>query len=309
SHEAIGNWNPPKGLILNTSATDFPTWKHEKPMSLDEGPFEYKYVICDNDGNAVRWEERANRTIDFEKLAFSGALKPAGVVSVTENFSTMDPDEVRFWTHLTMTATQSATGSGVIFRATRAPTSLKVRKSGDASQGLDIFTSPGGGESTGDWIAPTIRERLPSNSMIQEGLMQAFRTPSRSCFGDILDEQGSEAKPVDVPPGSSPAVEQPGWEMTARGSKPGSSHMGDEIHPGGDLTALVREESCSNLFMDADEKAEEVCQDSFLFEEKYSLVGNGPLGEGTFGLVWRCTPKNEEAATHGKEMAAKIVRK
>ena len=45
------------------------------------------------------------------------------------------------------------------------------------------------------------------------------------------------------------------------------------------------------------------------FEDKYALVGNGPLGEGTFGWVWRCTPKSSKVIREDKEMAAKIVRK
>uniref|UniRef100_A0A7S1FGS7 Non-specific serine/threonine protein kinase n=1 Tax=Noctiluca scintillans TaxID=2966 RepID=A0A7S1FGS7_NOCSC len=62
--------------------------------------------------------------------------------------------------------------------------------------------------------------------------------------------------------------------------------------------SMVREESSSNLFQAADDLDEES-----LFEHQYELVGDGPLGEGTFGLVWRCHKQG------CSERAAKIVRK
>lgn len=71
---------------------------------------------------------------------------------------------------------------------------------------------------------------------------------------------------------------------------------------------MVREESCSNLF-DEIIQTEDTQPDKSEFEDKYALVGNGPLGEGTFGLVWRCTPKSSKVIREDKEMAAKIVRK
>jgi len=53
---------------------------------------------------------------------------------------------------------------------------------------------------------------------------------------------------------------------------------------------------------DADLKQQE-------FEHQYSLLGGGPLGEGTFGLVWRCAPKRANGDASQEERAAKIVRK
>lgn len=74
------------------------------------------------------------------------------------------------------------------------------------------------------------------------------------------------------------------------------------------LTSLVREESCSNLFLcEPDEEQNEVA--SREFEQRYALIGQGPLGEGTFGLVWRCIPKGAGVESTGPEKAAKIVRK
>jgi len=70
---------------------------------------------------------------------------------------------------------------------------------------------------------------------------------------------------------------------------------------------MVREESGSNLFMDTGED-EEVFAEPLEFEDRYCLVGSGPLGEGTFGLVWRCRPKDSKGFDN-EERAAKIVRK
>eukprot|EP00438_Fugacium_kawagutii_P011401 Skav219008 [mRNA] locus=scaffold169:573971:596692:+ [translate_table: standard] len=51
---ALGEWDPHKGIILNTSAAEFPNWKQTEPTPLEEGKVvEYKYVICDNSGSGV----------------------------------------------------------------------------------------------------------------------------------------------------------------------------------------------------------------------------------------------------------------
>jgi len=66
----------------------------------------------------------------------------------------------------------------------------------------------------------------------------------------------------------------------------------------------VREESYSQLH---DEAGEERCLPGEAFQDRYALVGNGPLGEGTFGLVWRCAPRSGRGRC--EERAAKIVNK
>ncbi|CAL1149316.1 unnamed protein product [Cladocopium goreaui] len=94
---ALGEWDPQKGLVLNTSASDFPNWKQTEPTPLEEGKVvEYKYVICDNNGAGVRWEERANRTLHIADLVEREMVPPNGWIAITENFVAYDCDEMRF---------------------------------------------------------------------------------------------------------------------------------------------------------------------------------------------------------------------
>eukprot|EP00441_Pelagodinium_beii_P004466 CAMPEP_0197691908 /NCGR_PEP_ID=MMETSP1338-20131121/110364_1 /TAXON_ID=43686 ORGANISM="Pelagodinium beii, Strain RCC1491" /NCGR_SAMPLE_ID=MMETSP1338 /ASSEMBLY_ACC=CAM_ASM_000754 /LENGTH=481 /DNA_ID=CAMNT_0043274511 /DNA_START=153 /DNA_END=1596 /DNA_ORIENTATION=- len=253
--------------------------------SIDEAEqVEYKYVICDNSGHGARWEERPNRTVHLSALVAATMIPPTGAVNVVENFTNIDDDELRF----------RGGGATLVERTRSASVKIQSRMSGDGSQ---IFGEREGvADADMERFAPTIRERLPSMSLLGpvdgpgsfrlDSHHGSFRRESNSLFGPV--ESGASGYEQEFPPA---AVAGGAPEDTA----------------GEGLTALVREESCSNLFMDEFEPAEEYTAKTSEFEDSYALVGNGPLGEGTFGLVWRCTPK--KAAESHKEMAAKIVRK
>eukprot|EP00439_Symbiodinium_sp_Y106_P069114 s2661_g11.t2 len=273
---ALGSWDTHKGLVLHTSASDFPVWKQTDILPLEEGAVvEYKYVICDNNGRGVRWEERVNRAVHIADLVKRDVVPPTGGVSIIENFVAYDPDELRF---------RSAKGA---FGDRRSSSSrLQSKLSGEGSQ---IFPegSTGGIQTTAslsDLLAPTIRERKPSKVALD--CLGGYRRDSASNLGELAD--GGYA-------GAPECVSEP-WVPSPQASSTGAG--GDNI--------MVREESCSNLFSDLVDTEENI-PDKSDFENKYALVGNGPLGEGTFGLVWRCTLKSG-SGPH-KEMAAKIVRK
>eukprot|EP00931_Biecheleriopsis_adriatica_P059786 TRINITY_DN3583_c0_g2_i1.p1 TRINITY_DN3583_c0_g2~~TRINITY_DN3583_c0_g2_i1.p1 ORF type:complete len:673 (-),score=100.68 TRINITY_DN3583_c0_g2_i1:30-2048(-) len=64
SAEVLGSWQPQKGLILQTSALDFPLWRLRDPVKIcSDDIVEYKYVICDQNGAPSEWENRSNRTL------------------------------------------------------------------------------------------------------------------------------------------------------------------------------------------------------------------------------------------------------
>mmetsp|Transcript_421 Transcript_421/g.1035 ORF Transcript_421/g.1035 Transcript_421/m.1035 type:complete len:553 (-) Transcript_421:114-1772(-) len=282
---ALGKWVPTAGLPLQTSAGDFPTWRSTKPAALDEDEvIEYKYVVCDNDGRAVRWEDTPNRHIHLAASAQRGELPERGWINVFEAFNTFhDPSEHRF----------QAVGSTSGARRLSSSRSLKTRVSG---QGSELFKdTPETGDADGaDLFAPTIRERLPSMSVLSEH-SQVFRSDSRAFSKSLFAAMGGPDGVTNGDP--EPEVKE------ADGGRPEETGLADT--EGG----LVREESCSNLFASSGD-SDEIVKESSEFEDKYSLVGQGPLGEGTFGLVWRCVPKR--AAIDGepvKERAAKIVRK
>lgn len=55
----LGNWDPRYGLPLSCE-NEFPIWSAR--LLLYEGDaFEYKFVVCNDDGSAVRWEDHYNR--------------------------------------------------------------------------------------------------------------------------------------------------------------------------------------------------------------------------------------------------------
>jgi len=324
SCHALGAWSPPKGLPLHTSAAEFPAWRSTETTALPRDEvIEYKYVICDNEGRPERWEERPNRSMHLSTLAAQGILSGNGLISVHEGFNCVsEADEGRF----------KAVGSPAAKRAAEPSpppptplTPLMPRVSSKRAGELPAQAAQGGS----DLFAPTVRERWPSMSLLSEHaataaatatggaaavaagvaaaaaaaqgqhLSSGLRTASRSCFAALDEEDppggvheacSSLQEPRDNEHGEPAADDRP--EAWARAAKGG----------------LVREESCSNLFLDAGEvEGLKVVSE---FEDKYSLVGNGPLGEGTFGLVWRCVLK--AAAATGEvvqERAAKIVRK
>jgi len=86
------------------------------------------------------------------------------------------------------------------------------------------------------------------------------------------------------------------------GSSPRSSCEGDGTTS--DSGRLAREESFSNLFGNCGDECDTL---GVVFHDTYALIGKGPLGEGTFGMVWTCTPRAPRDGP--KELAAKIVRK
>lgn len=265
---ALGGWNPPKGLPLQTSAAEFPAWRSPETAALTRDEvIEYKYVICDNEGRPHRWEERPNRSMHLSSLATKGILGD-GLLVIHEAFNChCEPDEARFKAMKQCPATSSST------RFQRVGSHEAVVAEG----GSDLF-------------APTVRERRPSTTLLSETPLQApstmtNRSASKSYFADIVSEMAAQADQMEDP--------EPDEPPEVAGGKAG----------------LVREESCSNLFLDVGE-IEDAKEQVSEFEDKYSLVGNGPLGEGTFGLVWRCVPKAALAAGEVvKERAAKIVRK
>lgn len=254
SSAVLGNWNPKRGIPLSTGPTDFPMWLSPVSHLIQDDVIEYKYVICDHDGKAVRWEERHNRIVHFSALVGRGIIQHSGAVMVHEVFNSGSEEDKRF---------------GDTDLVTKKPTSFKISQHANKE----------------DLIAPTIRERLPSMSLLADIATDSGPTRRRSSSISHLGRLADA-------------------EVDASDAMPPAGSSGNEY-------TLAREESSSNLFNPADEdEADEAHAGNSQseFEDKYSLVGTGPLGEGTFGLVWLCAPKRVNG-TETKERAAKIVRK
>lgn len=253
----LGKWSPQNGLKMATTAADFPLWSSEQITMQEDEVIEYKYVICDNNGNPERWEERHNRSIHLASLAAHVPKDVGVVVSEPFNNPTNPPEQMRFLPAEDAIAARSSskTNGGSFIRA------------------LDKQSEEGGG-----LFAPTIRERSHSLSIMGSPMP---RRNSKSLLG-MPDLAGP----------SEPEVEDTETMVAA-------------MNP----YNMVREESSSNLFLGQADSDDEDHASSSEFEDKYLLLGNGPLGEGTFGLVWRCSMKTKDGSSAGDERAAKIIRK
>jgi len=242
SCQSLGSWNPKLGLPLSTSAADFPIWKPERLLLLEDDSIEYKYVVCDDHGNTIRWEDTSNRSLCIQDLVKRGTCPSSGPIVVSEFFNTpVAEDHMRFQVEARR-------------RASQAPTPASSISS----------------------LAPTMRERIASRSRM------AAPTSARK-----------ESTRQDATP-----------EVTTT-----RFHIESQIEDAV-LSGLIREESGSNLpFVEVavDELCTKVQPEALKFEQQYTLLGTGPLGEGTFGLVWRCQATQGKGG--GAERAAKIIRK
>jgi len=292
---ALGNWSPPNGPPLTTSAAEFPLWRTGELLALEEtAPLEYKFVICDTEGRPIRWEERPNRILHLSALASSGIISKRGPVALVEGFnmSNNPEDPTRFC------GVERESSSSAMNRVRRGSHQYPEREHPPTIERPDAA----------DMFEPTMRERCPSLSMLGNvGPMNRNSSASASLshFGNL---------------GLTPAEQAAAPEVTVEGAAPtptpdvqglgglagvGGGSFGGGLGGLGGGEGLVREESCSNLFLQ-ELDVTEADEESHEFEQRYSLVGQGPLGEGTFGLVWRCIPKTGAATA---ERAAKIVRK
>lgn len=62
NHEMLGNWAQPHILSPN----DFPVWTISFPLQHTDVDLEYKFVLCDKEGNHIlKWEEGGNRKINI----------------------------------------------------------------------------------------------------------------------------------------------------------------------------------------------------------------------------------------------------
>eukprot|EP00419_Tripos_fusus_P061342 CAMPEP_0172908330 /NCGR_PEP_ID=MMETSP1075-20121228/180491_1 /TAXON_ID=2916 /ORGANISM="Ceratium fusus, Strain PA161109" /LENGTH=504 /DNA_ID=CAMNT_0013766077 /DNA_START=217 /DNA_END=1731 /DNA_ORIENTATION=- len=248
---------------------------------------EYKYVICDNHGQQARWEEGANRCIHLAALVANGVVSDGiCAILVRETFNSNDgeSDESRFCT------LNSATPLRRAFSPALKPCASKE----SATSKVWVAEQPivAEGEERPEFFEPTVRLRRNSTSLVSS-LAGSRPSGLQLASKSLLTDPSAEAS-VHCLTG--------GYQL---------HHIVTENQAEADPTTsgLVREESYSNLFVGNDANDEDL--GTAEFDDRYILAGNGPLGEGTFGLVWRCIPKQlgKERATASDERAAKIVRK
>jgi len=266
---ALGHWDPKFGMPLQTSAPDFPVWRSST-------------------GGVVLEEDTA---VEYKYVICDSA----GDVIMWEN----TPNRTL---HVVPAPGQSdgAQRSAVsvserwnlICQLDRLHFSHRLAPAPGAGGGGNLggglgrldFPERQEGESL---FEPTMRERVSSSKSF-------LGTPRRSASLSSF-----------IPAAWDPEVANPSFEDAVMGE----GH-GIVVNDAG----LVREESCSNLFFGGEEVYHErrpqawERQASQEFAERYALLGDGPLGEGTFGLVWRCS-RRQKGGRGEEERAAKTVRK
>jgi len=282
---ALGGWTPQNALPMVTCAAEFPKWSSAIITLEDGDDVEYKYIICDSAGRIVKWEERPNRAVDFASSAPSIlAGSDDAIVTISETFnscSQLDP----------------------VVEGSASRRSVSALSQGDLDK-----------DGNSDLFAPTIRERFSSWSTLNQSCGPGTMVP--------LKRNGSSWLAMSTKAESEPEELDASYGRLTQESAAGSRGMDLDASLGPTSPRnFAREESSSNLFavdgrddfhlLPEEEHVERIAATSSAeFEDQYSLVGNGPLGEGTFGLVWRCVPRkaNEiDGIVH--ERAAKMVKK
>lgn len=66
--EMLGNWDPKRAIRL--SDANYPLWEVNLPMDHIQAPFEYKFVILNNEGECVGWEAQNNRVFGIVPESF-----------------------------------------------------------------------------------------------------------------------------------------------------------------------------------------------------------------------------------------------
>jgi len=296
SSEALGNWNPKVSPTLTTSAADFPLWRTTGLIPVDEDTaVEYKYVVCDLKGLPIKWEDRANRSLHMTPLASRGICPARGIsCAIVEGFNGVDPPDVP--TRFCGVERESSSSAAIMRIRSQRADGPEREHPPCSTQGVD----------GADSFEPTMRQRCPSVSLLGGGGMDRIRSSSLSYFGEL----GPLGRQISAEPGLAPEVTENGTPGEEPQSEvivsPDAGEMPSAFS--GSLGGLFREESCSNLFLcEPENELEQLDADSYCqFEQRYALIGQGPLGEGTFGLVWMCIPKD---STNVIERAAKIVKK
>lgn len=292
----LGSWAPEQGLILRTTASDFPFWQPGNSATdgsaCDSEPsptqsflvdeqehIEYKFIICDNSisdsnckGAKVVWEEGENRKMRFHDLFEQGVIPRAKRVLVQEAFRPENPNDPN-----------PKPPKFVV------DTSSLVHKKGvtcENSNSISPSTTSTAAHTPSDIISdanalPLARKRSSSRSLLPNV------DSMESCDDDptAILRSRSETKSYSLLPSAD--------------ESPTVSPVAVPVFHG-----LLREESCSILFFDVDEETTQPQE----FADRYTLLDK--LGEGSFGLVWQCVQKDGVIVPGmHKDRAAKIVRK
>eukprot|EP00928_Gymnodinium_smaydae_P100458 TRINITY_DN9860_c0_g1_i2.p1 TRINITY_DN9860_c0_g1~~TRINITY_DN9860_c0_g1_i2.p1 ORF type:complete len:599 (-),score=111.32 TRINITY_DN9860_c0_g1_i2:66-1862(-) len=316
----LGNWSPSEGLLLHTSALEFPIWHSAEsvggvvlnntsdPLNLPKDEvIEYKYVICGKDGKKPKWEERPNRVLHIADLLKRGVLS-RNQCYVTEAFNALDVDGQRFSSGLMKRTSSSKIGRSKLEETGGlAPTRRRSLQNGamPSVSSLDAMApqSPQGSMADVQAVAQAHQLAQEPQQQHENASLKEQEEPRERPSVSLLPAATGDVQAFGEDIQRSQSASRLPETIDAEAIPPASS-------PDAATSSMVREESWSGLFLGEEYEEEPDLQEQE-FEEKYQLLGEGPLGEGTFGLVWRCRQKSVVVEDDGEkyERAAKIVRK
>lgn len=309
--EELGNWDLANSLQLCTDAKSYPMWTTKNPVWIQpkagKKRLEYKYVRDRQElGGGFVWEDDIpNRCLSI----------PAGGLWVVTDRLWNCPGELKM-------RPGSRNGSFDSRRNLVQPLDIDVgsltvpehlftptrKETSQISQGTQGTPTPPGGYYTPQL---TPQQLTPQPPTPQQHTPEAVRRASSSLLDDLEVPETAEADAAEAA------------EAEASEASPSSPAAGKQLQREASASILCRQASelrrdssqaqLTNLSqLGAEEEDEKHLSLQFrTFDTAYMLLGDQPLGEGSFGLVWRCqTRKCEGDAAGGSlERAAKRIAK
>ncbi|CAK0844241.1 unnamed protein product [Prorocentrum cordatum] len=237
------------------------------PVGGGQADTEYKYVVCDSNGKAEQWEEHRNRRVGRRAGRTAVISETFNARSdFDESASSTCPDQAARFK-------RSASLALRVLQATRTPKFkrplLPLR---EHLRELEAQLSP----CYSDVASPS-----PSPSESPSPTAFAGDRPTPAAFAHIFSPTTGALKATAAEAGAA---------QHAAAAKP-------------QRPRLRREQSCCDVEPDADGEA---AGPGAAFGDQFDLAGQGPLGEGSFGVVWQCVRRRGH---DGQSMAAKVMKK
>jgi len=292
--EELGKWNPDKSVPLCTDAKSYPMWTTAEPVWLRQKPgkkrLEYKYIRDRKQlGAGYIWEDDIpNRCLNI----------PAGGLWVVSDRLWNCPGELKM-------RPGSRNGSFDSRRNLVQPLDIDV---GSLTVPEHLFTPTRKETSQTSQMSSTPTPGYHTPQLTPQQLSPQPVTPQQHTPEAAVARRASSSL-LDEP------AEDPQEELPASPSSPAGKQLQREASASilcRQASELRRDSSQATLTnlsqLAAEEDEEKVVR---TFDTAYMLLGDEPLGEGSFGLVWRCQSRkcDGDAAGGSEERAAKRIAK
>mmetsp|Transcript_41654 Transcript_41654/g.99207 ORF Transcript_41654/g.99207 Transcript_41654/m.99207 type:complete len:573 (-) Transcript_41654:57-1775(-) len=288
--EELGRWNPEKSVPLLTDGKSYPFWSTE-PVWLRPKPgrkrLEYKYIRDKRQiGGGFLWEEDIpNRCVN---------TPASGLWVVTDRLWNC-PGEIKV-------RPGSRKGSFDGRKQLNLESSESDVQAPHVSENLFTPTQRLHTDSGKLPTAPEAAAAARSLSSAYLGAKEAeVEAPaSESEFTSVTTEEELQEEP--------PAESQPVHNTKLLREASASILCAQASNLRRDSSQALLQREASVTLPEGEEKEE---ADARTFESVYKLLGDEPLGEGSFGLVWRCQrwKCDGDAAAGCEERAAKRIAK